>query len=469
MSKKTTENNENVEENVEFDKVSEQIGVILGGAYGHISSLTNPSEMEDWISLYQEDTWVNSTCNVIASTIADLDYILIKKERDDENNTTDITEIKNHALIDVLNNPNPQTTKYELLEELSIYLDLVGTGYWEIVYDTTGEVPMELYSIRPSRLTPVPSKDDRLISYYDYQVRKYTKKHRFETDEIVPFIYFNPLNDWIGQGSIQAAVDEVILNQHMLNWAKEFFKKGTIEGILTTDKPLNRGEILEVKKMWDEMRAGDRRSSTPVLSKILRFDSLGSTPQDVDFLEGMKEMQKAILAVMGVPSTMVGILDNAQYDNFSLQNAHFNKKTIIPRANKITGNINKYLLPQFSSLRTKMEEEPNIMYEVVFDLKKLQQSDQDSITRRLTEQIRTSMITPHDANNRLGNSENNTAPDEYFIDARLVPVEFKLNGEEASPSIPDRNLKDIERTHLTNMDLSNKKSTQVIGDDDGGS
>lgn len=447
----------------DFKKESAQPAVILDSVYTSIGDLIDTNDMEDWLELYAKDSFVNAACNVIANTIADLEYRFIKQERDTEGNVVDEHEIKSHPLLELLYEPNPQCSKYELLEALSVYLDLVGTGYWEIVYDQK-DVPYELYNIRPSRLKPETDKNNRLIDRYVFQLAKHKKREYFVPEEIVRFIYFNPLNDWIGQGSVQAAKDEILLNQQMLQWAIDFFKKGTIEGTIETDRPINPKDIQEVSRMWNEARLRDGRSGVPVLGKGLTFNSIGSTPQEVDFLKGMREVQKAILAVLGVPPTMVGILDDAQYDNFSLQKANFHKKTVIPRSQKIAQSITKNLVPRFPKLAEKMDKDATISYIIKFDTRQLEQVDAARESKRLCEEIRCAKITPKRANDLMGYSEGTDAPDEYYIDKRLVPVEIqnKLEEKELKDDQKDRNLEDIDRIDGDGPDLDNKKREQKV-------
>lgn len=433
---------------MEMEKVS---GVAYDNVGEYDEALTSPKDMDAWINVYNVDVWVNAGVNAINRVISSLEMKLVEENK--VNGVWEKSFVDDHPFLDLIKKPNPNDTQYDLFEALSIYLDMVGTGYWEIVYDDD-DMPVELWNIRPSRLAPIPDKDGRSIKNYVFQTKKYGKKTPFEPDEIVPFKYFNPLSDWIGEGSVQPAIDEIQLEAQMIKWNKGFFKKGTIEGILRTNKPLTGKDIRDVTTQWSEMRSRQGRS-TPVVTKGLEYQSLGSNPQEAEFLKGRTDNRISILAALGVPPAKVGLLDNAQYDNLKMQEESFNKGTIIPRCYKIAGAITNHLLPHYPDLQTTETKR----YHAEFDTKELTKEDEDRLTKRLTEQVRHGGITPNEMRVRThGIKSDDPNSDKLYIDKRLVLL-GDVDSDESDPQ-GDRNFNDVDRIGDDGMDLDNKYGEQ---------
>ena len=73
-------------------------------------------------------------------------------------------QLTSHALLDVLNAPNPLMSGKELLETFYAFLQISGNAYLEAVDAVMGGV-QELYTLRPDRMTVVPGDNGWPIRY----------------------------------------------------------------------------------------------------------------------------------------------------------------------------------------------------------------------------------------------------------------------------------------------------------------
>jgi len=279
---------------------------------------------EEWVKLYSDHVWAYAGIFAIAATIAPLEPKLYEIDV----KSGEKKEKAGHAAVRLLRRPNDSMTGLELLEALVIYLETCGMAYLEVVYEERQKAvggavveeqvqPSELWLIRPDRLTPEPRKDGRGVERYVFQTKKGAKKEYFSPDEIVPFRYFHPLNDWFGLGSVQPAIDDVRQDKQMAQWNLDFFEHGiTPEGILQTDKPITPYEMRSLGKQIKSFLSGKGRQVL-ILGKNLKWQTISLNPKDVEFLEGRRENRQAILAALGVPPVMVGLLEHAKYDNYA--------------------------------------------------------------------------------------------------------------------------------------------------------
>ena len=391
-----------------------------GSAYISSSSrdegIPDPQGMEDWIDLYRKAAFIYAGISAISRVIANLGFVLEKKTVG-EGGSVVWENVPQHDILDLLADPNSAETQYDMIEALSVYLDTAGTGYWEASYKQGSKVPNALYNMRPSRVEVVPTRDGKAVKKYIYQTKKGGKRTIFSPEEVIPFKYFNPLNDWVGMGTIQPAINEIQLDSNMLKWNKEFFKKGTIEGILHTDKTLTAGDLKGFQDMWKEAQQRDSRN-TPILGKNVQYTPIGKSPTDVDFLKGRADNRTAMISTIGTPPIKVGVLDQAQYDNYYLQEEDFNRNTIVPRCKKISGALTKFLVPLFPDLVGKG-------YRIEFDTSRLLKEDLNRKTDRIRKQIEAGLLTPNEGRQELGRLRIDAeGGDKLYMDKRFYPIEI---------------------------------------------
>jgi HK97 family phage portal protein len=391
--------------------------LVVQGLFQHAEALPAPTRLEEWIDLYRTIPWVYAAVAATANTIAALDLQLKRRKKgsDDPELVTD------HPALDLLKNPNPDNTAYTLLESTVIYLETTGEAYWEVVSDSAGKsklAPKELYILRPSRMKPIPSKDGTGIEKYIFQVRTNSRKIEYDPDEIVHFEYFNPLDDWRGLSPLHAAIDQIRTEKQVSKWNLDFFKNGTcLDGILTTDQILTTTDMRAVREMWKDMVSGKGRI-VPVLGRNLKFQPIGVNPKEVDFKGTRKDNATSILGVLGVPPIKVGILDQAKYDNYFLQEQAFYRGTIVPKLRKLEAALNKHFLPLFGENDAESGDE--LYFE--FDTKSLVTEDSDRLTARLVQQIGVGLISPNEGRKEMGRDPY-PAGDKYYLSSSFVPIE----------------------------------------------
>ncbi len=398
-----------------LEKSSKAAALIVADFANHQQALDPPERTDDWIALYQQMSWIYTGIFTIATTIAGLGLQLWQKDKA----TGKLTEIINHPVLDLIRKPNPDESGFELIEGLLIYLETTGMGYFEVVKERVGSIskPIELYNLRPSRVTPVPAKDGSGINHWIYQVKKRSKKIKFDKDDIVPFKYFNPLKEWLGQSPLEAALDDIILDKQMIQWNIDFFKHGgAVEGVLETEQILTFRDMETLTSMWKDFVAGNGRT-TPVLTKGLVYHPLGANPKDVEFIIGRKTNSIALLGALGVPPIKVGILENAKYDNYKLQEEAFHRGTVLPKLRKLESSYNCSLLPMFADLVSTDTTEFFLKY----DADHLLAEDEDRLTRRMKIQISHGIRSPNEARKLLG-LDPYPEGETFFIDQRLIPV-----------------------------------------------
>lgn len=405
-------------EKVEIEKKSAAQVCVAQGIFQGVDALRPPGSADEWLSLYAIAPWTYAGISAIANAIAALDIQLFKRKKGAD--PTNFEEVLDHPALDLLRKPNPDNTYYTLLEATMIHLETTGRAYWEVVKGSIGNVqqPQELYPLRPSRITPVPDKQGG-IAKYTFQVRSGGKKVDYDPDELVCFQYFNPVNDFQGLAPIMAAVDPIRLEKQIVKWNTDFFRNGTaLDGILHTEQALSPIDLKAIKEMWQDMVKG-RGRTVPVFGKGLEYQPMGINPKELDFNVTSKSNVTQILATLGVPPVRVGILDQAKYDNYMLQEAAFYRNTILPKLKKLECSLNRHYLEQWGLNGEDADEE----YFFKFKVAHLIAEDADRLTGRLIQQIGSGIRTPNEARKELGlEPSEEDGMDSFYMPTSLQPM-----------------------------------------------
>jgi len=428
--------------NEQLAKASMAASFAVQGMFDGGLSMVNPKGTEDWIKIYTEHVWAYAGIYAIASTIARLPLQLRRREREPvpegegEPGTTrwgEWVEDTDNEVLDLLEAPNPDMTGYDLIEAMVVYLETAGRAYWEIVYETretavgdtpvaSKQTPNELWPVRSSWLTPKPNKNGRGIEKYIFQTKSHARREFFPVDQIVPFRYFDPLNEWLGLSPLRPAKDDLQQDKQMAAWNLDFFQHGvTPQGLLSTDKMLSPKEMKDLGEQIRQFLSGKARKVL-ILSKGMQWQSVSVSPTDIDFLAGRKENRKAILAALGVPPVMVGELEHAKYDNYFLQLTNFGRNTILPKLKKIEGSLNNFLLPRFPAMADLSQD---TQYALSFDTTALFEEDEATVVKRVIDQVGHGLLTPDEGRELMGRDPwpEETGGDSFYMDTRMVRVE----------------------------------------------
>ena len=418
--------------NEQLTKASQLASVVVQSTMLDQGAVATPVNATDWLELYTTHVWAYVAVYAVANTVARLPIKLFKRNRQ----TGEQEEVTAHRVLDLLEHPNSNMSGYDLKEALTVHLELVGNAYWELVHKrvTVNAVtengkkpalrvrePVEIYPIRPDRLSPTPRKDGRGIEKWVFQTKKSARKTDLRPEQVAKFEYFNPIKDWHGLGALMPAKTEIMQDLHMKRWNKNFFEEGVLpQGVISTDQVLSRFDSEEIAKQLKEFLVGKGRKVI-LLSRNLKWEQVSVNPKDLDFLKGLDKNMYSILASLGVPPVMAGQLEHAKYDNYALQLESFNKLTVLPKLKKIESALRNNFLIHFADLVATETEE----HLLLFDTTDLLKEDEDRLTERMKIQIRHGLRTPNEARMSLGLEkypETMLGGDSFYMEKNLVVV-----------------------------------------------
>lgn len=297
------------------------------------NGIPTPEPFSDFLEAYGVHVWVYKCVSVIASNVAAVPILpYIKKKSDDSWMLNE-----KHDLFELLENPNPYMSRYNLFEYLAAALKLDGNGYFFLEDFGTGEIK-EIWPLLPDQVEAVASKE-KMISHYVYRVGG--NKVTLPYQNVIHFREMNPNSFIYGQGALKAARTTVATDIFAQVWNKSFFKNSARpDTVLETEQSLDEDVRTRIISSWKQMYQGSSKAHNPALLEGgLKVNKFSESAKDMDFINLRKDLRVEILASFGVPPSVVGLLEFANYSNMEQQNKMFWNQTLMPTIKNIEDTL----------------------------------------------------------------------------------------------------------------------------------
>jgi len=264
---------------------------------------------------------VYSCINKIASTVAMLpcNAHLI------DGNFDKVANISNY-LLNV--SPDDKITSNEFKQSLLAMSYLYGVGYARIIRDQrTGDV-LRLQLLHSDKVKPGEVDG---VKVYQISDDVYLLP---EDLIIVPAI--------MRKSPVELNAESLGLFKAAQYYAAKFFDGGGVmNGLLTSDEPLEAEQIQTLLDTW-EQQAGKQTRMMPFGMKYHRF---GVEPDKAQNTDARKHEAEEICRIFNIPPAMIG-LGSSSYGDYENQARAFVNQCIAPIASKLESEYNLKLLPR---------------------------------------------------------------------------------------------------------------------------
>lgn len=340
-------------------------GILPGSFFDHLDRWDNNSDLGAYTCLlmYKDTQPFFSAVDMRAKNFAAIPIKLWDKSKEEF--------VKEHPVLDLLEQPNGDTTGREFKYAVASFLDITGNSYLH-AGGRIEKPPLELAVIAPQnvvfpsagnrfRMLNIPdtiqtsSATGEMTTYHSEEDRN-TGLIRYLGDEpkdkeLWHIRDFNPLrsdNRFTGMSKCQPLFLEIqqYLSGNKTNWS--ILKRGTRISMAWVN---NRGQEL-TETQWQRMQteadkyAGDSNSGgTPILDGM-DVKAIQSTFRDMQFQELQQTMVERISNVYGIPLPLV--LSTAMtLDNLTTAKYQLFDGSIFPLADYILGEFDRFLLPRY--------------------------------------------------------------------------------------------------------------------------
>jgi len=274
-------------------------------------------------------TAVYSCVRILAETLAGLPLHVYKY-----NDTGGKEKYLRHPLYKLLHDePNPEMTSFTFRETLMIHLLLWGNAYAQIIRNARGEV-IALYPLMPNKMSVDRDKNGRLFYLYQRSIEDAPTLGKdnlvyLDPSEVlhIPGLGFDGL---VGYSPIAMAKNAVGLAMATEEYGAKFFANGAAPGGVL-EHPGTIKDPQKVKDSWNSAYQGSANSHrVAVLEEGMKYQPIGISPEQAQFLETRKFQINEIARIFRVPPHMLADLEKSSFSNIEQQSLEFVKYTLDP-------------------------------------------------------------------------------------------------------------------------------------------
>ncbi len=260
-----------------------------------------------------------------------------------------------HPVLDLLARPNRFMTLTQLIEAGQQYEDL--TGEINVVVGSMPGVkyPIDLWPVRPDRLTPIPDPYDYLLGWlYEIggeRVPLEIGKPDGTGNELLRHILPSPLDAYRGMGPLQALMLELDAQRFGKEWQATFFENSARPGgIIEIERHLNDQQFVEMKERWRDQHQGlSKAHRVALLEHGAKWVETAFSLRDLQMAEMEEVGRDKKLAAFGFPKFALGIVEDVNRASAEASEYFFARWLVKPRLNRWRSMFNTQLLPLFGA------------------------------------------------------------------------------------------------------------------------
>ncbi len=245
-----------------------------------------------------------------------------------------------------------------LLEALATHLLMHGNAFVETGLDLGG-LPAELWALRPERMRLETDANGWPLSWV-HQVGGRVQRHAAQGDRQAPGLLhlkaFDPLDDHLGAGCVEAASEAIALLQAAGRWNRSLVANAARpSGALVLDPEEGPLSPEQFGRLRDEIEAGFQGSQNAgrpmLLEGGLKWQPLALTPAEMDFQRAREAAAREVALAFGVPPMLLGLPGDSTHANYAEANVALWRITILPLLNRILDGVSRHLSLWWPGLR----------------------------------------------------------------------------------------------------------------------
>lgn len=306
-----------------------------------IIGLPIPPDLKEEQYLRSYRGWVYACVRAIAQETANIDLTLYRRTKQNQFEIVD-----SHPVLDLLYKVNPMYTSYLLWEATEAYQELTGEVFWWLAGGTPKN-PKEIWVLRPDWVRIRDTKN-AIVEAYEYGPNP-SESIVIKQEEIIHFKHFNPIDAYRGFGPVKAGAKAIDTDEFASDYNRNFFYNSALPGgALQTENNLTDEQYERVRNDWNAVHKGkDKAWKIAILEAGLKWEAVGVTQKDMDFLEGRKLSRDEILSIFQVPKPIVAIQDDVNRAAAREARAVFLENNITHKMKRLASFLNEFLLPRY--------------------------------------------------------------------------------------------------------------------------
>ncbi len=261
------------------------------------------------------------------------------------------TQVLRHPALTVWEKPNPFLTRPEFVETLQQHFELVGEKWMILVRSELlngGGPPVELWPVRPDRMTIIPSQRD-FIAGYEYGTGR--DKIPLRVDQVIYNKRPNPLDSYRGLGPIGSLLLDIEGETAATEWNTRFFRQGAEPGgVIEVPEGLSDPQFEQLNERWNQQHKGVRNAHRVAIVEFGQWKDRRFTFRDMQFEQLRRFSRETFRQAYGFPKPLLGDVEDVNRANAEAAEIVFARWLQVPRLNRWRTLLNDDFLPAFGSM-----------------------------------------------------------------------------------------------------------------------
>ena len=258
-------------------------------------------------------------------------------------------EVLNHAALDLWMQPNAWFDNMLFTWAAQQHMELTGKTYWVVTPSPGG--PLDMWIVRPDRMTPVPSPNNFLLGWIysgpDGQ------QIALPADEVIWVRTPDPMDPYNGLGPAEPLAVNIESGRAISDWNRNFFRNNAQPGGFVQFPDgvrLSDEQFTEITTRWAEQHQGvSRAHRVAFLEMGAKWLPAGYSMSDMQFVELRQDARDSIYEGWGVGGGMLGVVEDVNRANMEGTEYNYAKRKLNTRLALLRGALNGQLLPRFGS------------------------------------------------------------------------------------------------------------------------
>lgn len=249
----------------------------------------------------------------------------------------------NSALQQLLENPNPDQSFYELMYQASQSLDLAGHTFISEIKAGVKGLPVELWYLNPEKMK-IKQGSQRLVDGYEYDNGT---KHKIDSSDMIMLKMPNPSSQIFGQPVLMAAGRATDVDRESGIWQKTSLEnRGASDINIKVPDTATQEQVDNVRAQYKKQQAGAKNARKAMVTNA-DIQMLGQTAVELDFVQSRRAIWTEICAVFGMSLSNLGMTEDVNLANADAMEKALWKNTIIPQVELIRRQLTHQLAKEF--------------------------------------------------------------------------------------------------------------------------
>lgn len=287
-------------------KSADAVGSELRDAWGEWGITDAGVAVNTWTAMHHGP--VMAAVSILAEDVAKIPWNVFRRQADGGK-----LPARDHRLYRLLRQPNDWQTALEFKEMMQASLVLRGNAYAVAVRDWRGEV-QSLVPVHPDRVTLYEAPGGEwffLVTRNGLHEMAVLREVPImvPSDDVFHLRWLSQWNSLLGSSRVQLARQPIGLAMGLEEHQARFTGQGArVSGTLQTDQKLSPEVRNMLASEWQKSKSGPRNAgATAVLEQGLKWQPMGMTMVDAEFMASREYQLREIARVFQVPPYKMGI------------------------------------------------------------------------------------------------------------------------------------------------------------------